>query len=254
MNNCNSLLKDRLVEEFDRDIRIDEDQGDCRVIFPFVRPDGDPIILYVIEEEDHFVITDEGETHGMLLTSGVEINTEKRKNRVQAAKTRFGLDSAKKQIRLTATDDTLGERLWEACQAVQWISFLIYTRHTHSPSYFKDKVAVFLRENNYIFEEDATVTAESEDQTVDFAFDRLSQPTYLESIQAPTASALRSKSRDTSWKWIKIERVDPDARFVTVVDDEEGSYKKENIQPLLDDSDAVIPWTERQDLPTALGN
>lgn len=254
MDECNSLIRNRLIADLEGDIRIDEDQGDCRVIFPFVRPDGDSIILYVIDEGDHFVITDEGETHGMLLTSGVDIKTEKRKNRVAAAKTRFNLDAAKKEIRLTATENTLGDRLWDAYQAVQWVSFLMYTRHPHSPSYFKDKVAVFLRENNYVFEEDAVVDAESEDQTVDFAFDQLSQPTYLESIQARDGSALREKSRDTSWKWIKIERVTPDARFVTIVDDEDGAYKKENMQPLLDDSDAVIPWTERQDLPVALGN
>lgn len=234
-------------------VRIDDDQGDCRVIFPFSRPDGDPVTLYVIEEGNRYVITDEGETHGMLLTSGVNVETEKRENRVSSAKERFDLDSVKNEIRLTATHNNLGGRLWDAFQAVQCVAFLVYTRHPHSPSYFKEKVAGYLRENDFLFEEDATVTAESENQSVDFAFEQLPRPTYLESIQARDASSLKEKSRDTSWKWIKIERVDPDARFLTIIDDKGGEYKKENIQPLLDDSDAVVPWTERQDLITTLG-
>lgn len=252
MPNCNALLRPKILDQFDGQLQIDENQGDCRVVFPFRRLDGDPIILYVVEEKDHFVISDEGETHGMLLTSGVDIDTEKRENRVDSARERFNLIEAEKEIRLTATEENIGQRLLDAYQAVQWISFLVYTRRPYSPSYFKDKVASFLRKHQFRFEEDRPVQAESEDQTVDFTITNQPRPVYLQSIQARNATDLKEKSNDTSFKWIKISRAQPNVRFVTVVDDDDGIYEKEHMRALFDDSDAVIPWTNRDDLPMAI--
>lgn len=253
MDDCNQLIRERLVQEFSRGVRIDESQGDCRIIFPFTRTDGDPIILYVIDKGDHYIVTDDGETHGMLLVSGVDIDTKKRQNRVDAAKERFNLDEASKEIRLTSSHDDLGGRILDAYQAVQWIAFLVYTRQPYSPSYFRDKVASFLRENEYNFDEDVDVPAESESRNVDFEITGLSQPTYLESIQARNGSDLHGKSDETSLKWIKIGRAQPNSRFITVVDDVDGVYKKANMKSLFDDSDAIIPWTEKDDLINVLG-
>lgn len=252
MDECNSLIRDPILQSFDSGIQIDEDQGDCQVVFPFSRVDGDPIILYVKEGDGKYTITDEGETHGMLFLSGVDIDGGKRENRVEAAKERFGLDEAVKEIRLTTSPEELGSRLLDAYQAVQWISFLRYTRRPYSPSYFKDKVASFLRSNEYKFEEDVKVKAESEDQEVDFSLSNLGRPTYLESIQARDGSDLRNKSKDTSYKWIKIGRAQPNSRFITVIDDLDGEFQKANMAPLFDDSDAVIPWTERDDLTAVI--
>lgn len=252
MTDCDSLIRQPILQAFDQNIHIVEDQGDCRVMLPFRRMDGDPIFLYIYEESGEYIITDEGETHGMLLTSGVDIDSEKRESRVEAVKERFNLKEAHTEVSLTASKEQLGLRILDAYQAVQWIAFLVYTRRPYSPSYFKDKVASFLRSNDYQFKEDATVDAESEPQTVDFELSGLSQPTYLQSIQARNASDLHEKSKDTSWKWIKISRVQPDSRFVTMVDDEDGIYSKEKMNALYDDSDAVISWSERNDLAIAL--
>lgn len=248
MTNCNALIRDRLRDAFDGQVSIDEDQGDCRVVLPFYRVDGDPIILYVTEKDDQYQISDEGETHGMLLTSGVDIDTEKRENRVEAARERFDLDTSKTAITLTASADELGSRLLDAYQAVQWISFLIYTRRPYSPSYFRDKVAGFLRKNELPFEEDVEVSTGSDEEEVDFRLDTHGYGTYLEAIQARNGSDLENKSRDTALKWIRINRAEPNARFITVLDDINGEFKKERMMTLFEDSDAVVPWSERDDL------
>lgn len=249
MDDCESLISQPLTDAFGRSLYVDSHQGDCRVMFPFRRVDGDPVILYVISEDDgSYTITDDGETHGMLLTSGVDIDTDTRKERVSAAATRFDLDEAEKEVRATATRESLADRIIDVFQAAYWISFLVYTRSPYSPSYFKDRVAGFLRQNNIQFAEEQEVNAESEPQTVDFEILNQPSPTFLESIHARNPSDLLGKSRDTSYKWIKIERVTEDARFITMLDDEDGEFIKENMQPLFDDSDAVIPWTERDGL------
>lgn len=252
MTDCNALIRDRLREAFDGQVSIDENQGDCRVVLPFYRVDGDPIILYVSEDDGQYRISDEGETHGMLLTSGVDLDTEKRENRVETAKERFGLEASKTEISLTATADELGPRLLDAYQAVQWISFLVYTRRPYSPSYFKDKVAGFLRQNELPFEEDVEVNTGSDEEEVDFRLDTHGYGIYLEAIQARDGSDLHDKSRDTALKWIRIGRADSNARFVTVLDDIDGEYKKERMAPLFEDSDAVVPWSERDDLLKAV--
>lgn len=75
---------------------------------------------------------------------------------------------------------------------------------------------------------------------------------YLEAIQARDGSDLENKSRDTALKWIRINRAEPNSRFITVLDDINGEFKKERMMTLFDDSDAVVPWSERDDLLEAV--
>lgn len=252
MTDCNSELRHEFSDALSQDFRAEEVDGDCRVVLPLYKPDGDPVVLYIIEDGDEYVITDEGYTHGALFNSGVNLDTTKRENRLQAAAERFNLEEAKSEVRARARSGELGSRIWDTAQAAQWIGFLQYTKKPHSPSYFKEKVAAFLKSEGFNVIPDQKVKGESGRIRVDFEVADVPRRTFIETIQARGNTDLKEKSIQVSWKWIKIGRVMGDVRFYSVINDKDVAYGEDDIEPLLDDSTGVISWEDRDLLTEAL--
>lgn len=250
MNNCEQTIRPKLTQHFGSNLDIDSADGDCRVVFPFQRVDGDPVILYVVEQNGQYKITDEGSTHGMLWTSGVTLDSGKAMKRTEAIEERFDLDAAPEELAAFATEESLAERMLDVLQAALAMSFIVYTRKTHSPSKFSEKVSGYLHGEGIDFRVDYTEDVDPEPQQVDFYFPQAPQPTYMDAIQARDGSDLHKKSRDTGYTWMKIRDQKPNSTFISLVDDDGGEYQKERMHPLYDDSDHVLAWSDRAQLPS----
>jgi len=253
MTDCNPLIRPAIEEAFSSGVTIREDQGDCRVTFPIERSDGDAITVWVVERRNgNYKITDEGETYGMLYLSNINLDQERRKNRVQTVQERYGLQEAKEEISVVAHQDELGKRLLDVMQAIQSISHLTYTRRQYTQTDFRADVGSFLSDLGYHFDANPDVEGESETHRVDYSIYARETPTYLEALHAEDASSAKAMAQRTAYKWGDIKMKNQEVHQITVIDDESGEFGHDAERILRTWSDELVPWSQKEQLSDAI--
>lgn len=248
---CDTLIRPALNSVFDEQMQIEGSNGDCRVVVPFDRADFDAITLWVSSQADQYVISDRGETYGMLYLSNVDLRQERRQKRLESTKQRFDLEEAEYEIRLSADSETLGERILDAIQAVQSISYLVYTRRSYSQSSFREDVGNYLSEHDIHYSRNAEVEGVTEMHRVDFDV-TAARPTYIEAVHAQNVSTAHSMAQRTAHKWTDIGRTTSEVHRVSVLNDESGEYDDRTVRILSEYSDSYIAWSARGGLIDAL--
>jgi len=252
MTDCEETIRPALEQAFSGSVEISPDGEDCRVTVPFERSDRDSISLWVVPKGDSYRITDEGETYGMLYLSNINLDQERRAKRLRVAKERFELDEAKHEVAITADADNLGERLIDAIQAVQSISYLSYTRQQYTQSDFKEDVGEFLTEEGFYFTANGDIQGETENHIVDFTISGTQHPTYLDAIHAESTSSAKSIAERLGFKWMDIRNENPDARCISVLDDTSGEYDARTENILQGVSTHYVQWSNRDHLTQIL--
>ena len=253
MTGCSDLIEPALRDAFSDSISIRSDAEDCMIQFPFVRPDGDPIRLWVIEDGGSYIVSDEGETYGMLYLSGIDVETESREKRINAVKRRFGLDAAMFEIQKSVTDDELGRAVLDVYEAVSHIASLSHSRRPYAQDDFREVISNYFDEVlRYSYRTNVSVNGFAEAQTLDFELLNTPSPTYVQAIRARSSSELHRKSEDSAYKFYQVKRVDDSSQFFSLVDDERGVYSENQMKPLFADSDRVIRWSDREQISNAI--
>lgn len=252
MTNCEDLVWPALKSAFEEGVSISDEDGECRITVPFERADRDAITLWIQEQGDEYVITDEGETYGYLYLSNINLDQARREKRLSSTKKRYNLDSAKYEVKLTTDKENLGFRLLDAIQAVQSVSYLAYTRRKYTQTDFKEDVGNYLEDEGYHFERNVDVQGDSEPHRVDFHVHN-GKPTYLDALHAEAVSTAKSMAERTAFKWIDIQAGNPDVTTISVLDDESGEYNEEAVRVLSNYSDRYIPWSTRGTLENVIG-
>lgn len=252
MTDCEDLVWPALKSAFEEGVSISDEDGECRITVPFERADRDAITLWIQEQGDEYVITDEGETYGYLYLSNINLDQSRREKRLSSTKKRYELDSAKYEVKLTTDEENLGFRLLDAIQAVQSISYLAYTRRQYTQTDFKDEVGDYLEGKGYHYERNVSVYGASKSHRVDFHVQN-GKPTYLEALHAEDVSTAESMADRTAIKWVDIQGKNPNVTTISVLDDETGEYNEETVRTLSNYSDKYIPWSTRRTLADAIG-
>lgn len=252
MTNCEDLVWPALKSAFEENVSISDEDGECRITVPFERADRDAITLWIRQEGNDYVITDEGETYGYLYLSNINLDQSRREKRLSSTKQRYNLDSAKYEIKLTTNQENLGYRLLDAIQAVQSISYLAYTRRQYTQTDFKDEVGGYLEGEGYHYERNVDIVGDSEPHRVDFHVHN-GKPTYLDALHAEDVSTAHSMAERTAFKWVDIQAAEPDVTTIAVLDDESGEYDERTVQILSNYSDRYIPWSTRGTLADVIG-
>jgi len=252
MTGCDELIRPTLESAFTDATLISEDDGDCRITVPFERADGDIITLWIKRNGEKYHITDEGETFGLLYLSNINIDQERRKQRVSTVKDRFGLNEAKNEVRITTDRENIGRRILDAVQAVQALSYLTYTRRQYTQTDFRADVGEYLTEEGFHLDHNPEVSGTSENHRVDFALQNVEQPTYLEALHAEDISTSKSMAQRTMYKWVDIKQQVPNAVRISVLDDESGEFGRETENILRNYSDHFFPWSYREEMAQTL--
>ncbi|WP_436900251.1 DUF1828 domain-containing protein [Halovenus halobia] len=252
MTNCKDLVWPALNSAFEESVSITDEDGECRITVPFERADRDAITLWIRREGEEYVISDEGETYGYLYLSNINLDQSRREKRLSSTKQRFDLDSAKYEIKLTTSKERLGQRLLDAIQAVQSISYLSYTRRQYTQTDFRDEVGSYLNGKGYHYERNVDVEGDSEPHRVDFHVQN-GKPTYLDALHAEDVSTSHGMAERTAFKWVDIQAGAPEVKTIAVLDDESGEYDERTVRILSNYSDKYIPWSARGSIPDAIG-
>jgi hypothetical protein len=247
MTDCTELIRPRLTEAFESRLLIEPDKNDCRVTLPLERSDGDAIRLWVIQNGDRYKITDEGETYGLLYLSNINLDQERRSNRVDTIQERYDLDEAKEEVKTSASPDELGQRILDVAQAIQSISHLTFTRRQYTQTDFRADVGTFITELGYRFDSNPEVQGTSEKHRVDFGIKGQKKPTYIEALHAEDASTAKTMAQRTMYKWTEIKgHYGDNVNRISVIDDESGEFGHDAEAILTNYSDAMVPWSQKE--------
>lgn len=253
MTGCEELIKPALRNAFLDSISIYSDDDDCMVQFPFVRSDGDPIRVWVIDNGGSYTVTDEGDTYGMLFLSGIDVEAESREARIKTVQERFGLDTAMFEVSKSTEPDKLGKAILEVYEAANHIAALTHSRKPYAQDDFRSVVANYFDTSlPYEYRTNVSVNGYAEAQTLDFEFINVARPTYMQAIRAQSGSELHRKAEDAAYKYWQVGRVEETSQFLSLIDDERGIYSENQIKPLLEERDDVIRWSNRERIPQSL--
>lgn len=252
MNNCDNKIRPLLESAVNTSISIQPDRGDCKIVLPLERSDGDAVTIWVIKQGEKYRITDEGETYGLLYLSNINLDQERRENRVNTIQERFRLDEAKEQVSALASEENLGQRILDVAQAIQSLSYLTYTRRQYTQTDFRADVGTFLTEMNFRYNSNPDVEGISETHRVDFSILGQERPTYVETLHAEDASTAKTMAQRTAYKWGDIGQKMPDVHRVSVVDDESGEFGRDAERILTNWSDEFVPWSMKDRLSAAI--
>jgi cytochrome c-type biogenesis protein CcmH/NrfG len=187
----------------------------------------------------------------MLYLSNIKLEQDRRRRRLESTKERFDLDKAKYEIRLTASEDNLGDRILDAIQAVQSISSLALTRQRYTSSDFHDEVDDYLNSHGHHYERNVKVVGAVDDHRVDYRIQN-GRPIYMQALHAENASSAHSMAIRTQWKWTDIAEAVSDVFRISVIDDESGETDERADRILKEYSDAYVPWSQRSHLQETL--
>lgn len=246
MRDCKSTIQpvlDAIPSTFQIEAKVDY----CVIHTPFRHPNDDFISLYIRDAwEDNFYISDFGKTYGQLKMYGVNVETESREKRLEKIRARFNLQESDAEIRLRVREENLLEGILEGIQAVQAVSYLMYTHMRREPSRFRETVSIYLEEHQYDFDTEVTISGSTHEPKFDFLINHRTPPVLIDTIHSTSEQYLQQQVDSVLLSWHEIKGA-PYEHGV-IIDDVEGLYSESRLNILNENLDYYIRWTEKGQL------
>jgi guanylate kinase len=142
----------------------------CEIITPFLDRHNDHLNIYVIKNENGFIITDDGYTLKDLKMSGLEINTPKRVEIFKMAISGFGVKlGVKDNLYIEANTNNIGQKKHYLLQAIIAVNDMYTLSQENIYSLFKEDVEMFFKANEIYHSRDIKITGKTGfDHNIDF--------------------------------------------------------------------------------------
>lgn len=244
MTDCEELISPAL-QELVGEFKIKDADPGCVVVTPFQHTDGDLIRLWIeADAGDYFSIRDYGETFGMLRLYGVDPDTEKRSNRIDNIVHQFDLEPSSEEIRNRVSEDSLASGLLNTLQAVQAVSYLVYTHQTGKATRFNTEVEGYLKRKDYDFETGFSVKGERTDRKFDIAINHRYPEVLLDTIHTNNKTYLNQRKDVVLLNWYELQ--ERDYKHGVIIDDVDGIYREDTLEGLIDTLDYFFKWSEKE--------
>jgi len=119
-------------------------QGACELTTPFLDRHNDHIQIYAQKTGGKIVLSDDGYILSDLRTSGVDVNTPKRRAVLEAALNGFGVRWHDNRLEVDASERNLGQRLHSLVQAMLAVNDMFVMAQPRVASLFWEDVRDFL--------------------------------------------------------------------------------------------------------------
>ena len=114
---CEQLIE-AYVEWLRKGLSVESLEGACELTTPFLDRHNDHLQIYAVKQNGKVVLSDDGYILSDLRTSGLDLNTPKRKAVLESVLNGFGVHTDGKQIVVEASARNLGQRLHALVQAM----------------------------------------------------------------------------------------------------------------------------------------
>ena len=226
--------------------------GACELTTPFLDRHNDHLQVYAIKKNGKIQLTDDGYILADLRTSGLEIDTPKRKDILHSTLNGFGVQLENRQLVIEASERTIGQRLHSLVQAMLAVNDMFVMAQPRVASFFWEDVRGFLDAHEVRYSPRVKLSGRSGfDHPIDFLIPRSkTQPERLvQSINAPR--------RNTVANYLFVltdtrEGRGPESKAYAFLNDTEREVGGEVIEAL--ESYDVVPalWSRREDYADAL--
>lgn len=219
---------------------------DCVIVTPFTYPDLASIEIRVLLEEDSCVLTDEGETLGMLHVNGLTLEAHPPLMReATAIAAAHGIRLHDSTLSTEVTADRIAEAVTGMVNAIQAVGHLLYRRRHRARPEFADELERLLIAKRVPYSPGFMVRGAANVHRIAFHVDS-GRDLLVEPLSATTVASARTKARITAYKWIDIKRVNDRYHTLVVVDDREGRSSvwadEEAWNTVRTYSDRVVRW------------
>jgi uncharacterized protein DUF1828/uncharacterized protein DUF1829 len=120
----------------------------CELTTPFLDRHNDHLQVYAVRNNGNIVLSDDGYILSDLRTSGLEVDTPKRKTVLDSVLNGFGVRSEDGKLLVEASPTNLGQRLHSLVQAMLAIKDMFVMAQSRVASFFFEDVRNFLDSHN----------------------------------------------------------------------------------------------------------
>lgn len=229
------------------------DDSTYRITMPFLDRNNDHLDLFVIQEDDHYRITDDSYIISDLAMSGLDIFGNERRSKVlKAIINSFGVSIKDEELYVEATSSNLPQKKHMLAQCMLKVSDMFYLSRSNVQSIFLEDVKNFLDSNDVRYIADVSFTGQSQLLSqYDFAIPHSSNaPERLIKV-VNRFDVNAAKNVIFAWNDTKTERL-PDTQLFTFIRDvnEEESLKisQDALLALKQYGIKTALWSERESI------
>jgi len=154
---------------------------------------NDHIQIYALKQNGKIVLSDDGYILSDLRTSGLDINTPKRKAILESVLNGFGVKTDGRQILVEASQRNFGQRLHALIQAMLAVNDMFIMAQPRVASFFWEDVKSFLDEHEVRYSPRVKISGKSGfDHAIDFLIpkSRTRPERFIQAINAPNKNTI----------------------------------------------------------------
>jgi Domain of unknown function DUF1828/Domain of unknown function DUF1829 len=140
---CQKLI-DAYVAWLRQELSVEDLSEACELTTPFLDRHNDHLQVYATRQNGAIVLSDDGYTLSDLRTSGLEIDTPKRRMVLESVLNGLGVRSENNQLIVEASPNNLGQRLHSLIQAMLAVNDMFVMAQPRVASFFFEDVRNFL--------------------------------------------------------------------------------------------------------------
>jgi len=188
---------ERLVDEYvswlRRGLTVEAINGACELTTPFLDRHNDHLQVYARRVGDQIVLSDDGYVLADLEGSGLQLNTPKRRQILQAILSGVGVQEREGHLVVEASDRTLGQRTHALIQAMISVNDMFVMAQPRVASLFWEDVKAFLETHDVRFSPLVKLSGRSGfDHAIDFLIpaSRTQPERIVQAINAPSKNTI----------------------------------------------------------------
>jgi len=185
---CQQLV-DAYLAWLKRGVSAEPLDGACELTTPFLDRHNDHLQIYAERRNGSIVLSDDGYVLSDLRTSGLELDTPKRREVFQAILNGFGVRSESGELTIEASQRTVGQKVHSLVQAMLAVNDMFTLARPHVASFFLEDVRSFLDEREVRYSERVKVAGRSGfDHLINFLIPPSpnAPERFVQAINAPT--------------------------------------------------------------------
>ncbi|HSS97760.1 MAG TPA: DUF1828 domain-containing protein [Terriglobales bacterium] len=250
---CQKLI-DGYIGWLRQGLSVEEVGEACELTTPFLDRHNDHLQIYASRNNGNIVLSDDGYILSDLRTSGLELDTPKRKMVIESVLKGLGVKTDNHQLMVEASSANLGQRLHSLVQAMLAVNDMFVMAQPRVASFFFEDVRNFLDSNDVRYTSRVKLAGKSGyDHGIDFLVpkSRKRPERILQAIAAP------KKDNIFAYLWAlsdtrSARAEEQEAEAYAFLNDQEHEIGGDIIEAL--NAYSVVPavWSKRANYVSAL--